>query len=95
MLAYLKTWRRRLLADEKVDDLKEDLKKLEESHTQMLRDVRELKSQLLESVDAIKATQNYLYRELGQELEEIREEISIKTTPITTTLDAKQTSSPL
>lgn len=94
MLAYLKTWRRRLLADEEVDDLKEDLKKLEESHTQILRDVRELKSQLLESVDSIKATQNYLYRELGQELEEIREEISIKTTPITTTLDAKQTISP-
>lgn len=84
-MAYLRTLRGRLLlANPEIEGLREEIKRLELTHTRLLNDLRELKAQLLENVDAIKVSQNYLYRELGQELEEIRDELNVKMTLITT-----------
>ena len=81
--------------DEKVlieiSRLKEEQKSIEES-------IKEIRERMIIDLDAIKTSQNYLYREICNELEELKEELreeikspSIITKPIEINHESKET----
>ena len=70
----------RLLPSAPRDDetVVEELARIQESQERLTEALGEIRQRLSTELDAIKTAQNYLYRELSSELDELREEVQTK-----------------
>lgn len=68
-----------------VDQLKREVQSLRQIHSSLNESMKDLRETLKRELDSIKASQNYLYRELSQDIGEIKEELrDINIQPINT-----------
>lgn len=81
---YIALKRKLHLAEEPepIELLRLEIERIEEGQTEIKNSIRDIQEKLGSSIDSVKMSQNYLYGELSNEMEELREQLQAITRPI-------------